>query len=76
MTARTGDWQKALAVLQPLEAQIDAALAAGDVDAAMNLAFDGAAEAASLVSEEAGVPGGSRVHSVYVELTPQALDGV
>jgi hypothetical protein len=72
MTAGTGDWQKALEMLQPLKAQIDNALAIGDVDAAMHLAFNGAAEAASLVSE-APVPGGARVHGVYVELAPKSL---
>ena len=74
MTAKTGDWQRALEMLQPLRAQIDAALAAGDVDAAVNLAYNGATEVAYLVSDAPVAPGGSRVHSVYVELAPQALD--
>jgi hypothetical protein len=69
----TGDWQKVLERLQPLKAEIDAALAVGDIDAAMQLAFQRAADAVSLMSMAPVMPGEARVHSVYVELAPQRL---
>lgn len=65
--AGTEGWQKALELLEPLDAQIDIALSQGDVDSAMRLAFGGAVQAASSVREPSALPS---VHKVYVELTP------
>jgi hypothetical protein len=74
MMASTEGWQNALAVLGPLEARIDAALATGDVDSAMRLAFRGAREAIALVADERRGSETVGLHSVYVELTPMPLD--
>ncbi len=64
-------WQQALAVLEPLDAQLDAALAAGDVKAALRLTFQGASEAVRWVADAAD--SGARLHRVWVELTPLPL---
>ncbi len=72
------DWQSALDMLSPLEAQIDAALAVGNVESAMAIAFGGASRAVALVagpsSAEETAHGTAKVHGVVVELTPLPLD--
>lgn len=72
MERREG-WQDALAVLGPLDGEIERALAAGDVTAAVRLAFSGAAQAAALVSGGHSVEGMASMHGVYVELTRAPL---
>jgi hypothetical protein len=67
-------WQAAIEVLRPLDARLDAALFAGDVESAVRLAFSGAQEAAALVAGSAAEPGTATLHKVYVELTPLPLD--
>ncbi len=64
-------WQQALAVLEPLDAQLDAVLAAGDVNAALRLAFEGASEAVRWVAEPP--EGAAGLHGVWIELTPLPL---
>lgn len=73
--ANTQGWEKALELLEPLNAQLDAALAAGDEQHALRLAFQGAAEAAQLVAESDGesYAGQANLHEVYVELTAAPL---
>lgn len=63
-------WEQALKRLEPLDAQLDAALAEGDAQAALRLAFDGASDAVSLLADPSAGPG---VHRVYVEFTPLPL---
>jgi hypothetical protein len=70
---RSKGWQDALAVLGPLDGEIERAMAGGDVTAAMRLAFDGAAQAAALVSDRHPVEGMASMHGVYVELTRAPL---
>jgi hypothetical protein len=72
MEEREG-WQDALAVLGPLDSEIERALAAGDVTAAVRLAFCGAARAAALVSDGHPAEGMASMHGVYVELTRAPL---
>lgn len=72
--ANTERWQDALQALGPLEAQIDAALAAGDVTSAVGLAYGGATRVASLVGEPAAGEDRATVHGVLVELAPLPLD--
>jgi hypothetical protein len=62
-------WQTVLIALQPLEAQLDAALANGDVAAAVRLAFGAAEEAVRQVGDDRS----GMLHQVYVELTPRPL---
>lgn len=71
---RSEGWQEVLAALSPIEVQLDAALAAGDVESAVRLAFGGAQEAVSLLTDTCAAPGAARWHKVYVELTPLSLD--
>jgi hypothetical protein len=70
----TDRWQDALQALGPLEVQIDAALAAGDVASAVGLAYGGASQAAALVAEPAMCEDSATVHGVLVELAPLPLD--
>lgn len=67
-------WQEALARLGPLEARLDAALASGDVESALRLAFEGAQEAVAMVANAGAGPDVARWHRVYVEMTPLPLD--
>lgn len=67
------NWQTALDMLSPFEAQIDAALAAGNVESAMGMAFAAASQAVGLVSGPASAAT-ARVHGVMVELAPLPLD--
>jgi hypothetical protein len=67
-------WQAALEALRPLEARLEAALSAGDVESAMRMAFRGAQEAVALVADAGPEVNAPRLHRVYVELTPLPLD--
>jgi hypothetical protein len=67
-------WQTALEALRPLEARLEAALSAGDVESAMRMAFRGAQEAVALVADAGPEVHAPRLHRVYVELTPLPLD--
>ncbi len=54
-------------------APLDAALAVGDLPAAVKLAFDSATEAVALMSQGTPAPGSGRAHAVLLELTPIPL---
>ena len=60
-----------MALLGPLNAQLDEVLATGDEQSALRLAFERASQAVSLVSEQGC--GEAALHKVYVELAPLAL---
>ncbi len=70
------NWQVALDALRPLEARLDAALAVGDVESALRMAFEGAQKAVALVAEASPEANTARWHRVYIELTPLPLEAL